>query len=146
MYVLLSPHSSSVADETAPEPKFNHQSQTVIKLSLRISCGPFLGAHKSVHLQHANLKVARGTQRRIVEGLATIRLAEANVLVHPDRLPVTGKEWPVSKWIIIKCKLSSTHPPPMVIILVSAAINNSEPCPCLVSPSMPTHGYLALSG
>lgn len=33
----------------------------------------------------------------------------------------------------------------MVIILESAAINSSAPCPTL-SPSIPTHGYLDRSG
>lgn len=39
-----------------------------------------------------------------------------------------------------------TYPPPIVIMDASAAINNSEPCPKPLSPSMPTHGYLARSG
>lgn len=55
---------------------------------LILSCS-YLSAHKSVNLQHANLKVARGTQRRIVERLTPVRLAETNVLVHPNGLSVT---------------------------------------------------------
>lgn len=38
------------------------------------------------------------------------------------------------------------YPPPIVIILVSAAINNSEACPKPLSPSIPTQGYFARSG
>jgi len=45
-----------------------------------------LDAHEAVDLQHPNLEVARRTQRRIVEGLAAVRLAKAYVLVHPDGL------------------------------------------------------------
>lgn len=50
------------------------------------------------------------------------------------------------------CKLKiysfvfGTYPPPMVIIFESAAMNNSAPCPKFLSPSIPTHGYFALSG
>lgn len=42
--------------------------------------------------------------------------------------------------------VSHTYPPPIVIIDASAAMNSSEPCPKPLSPSMPTHGYLARSG
>lgn len=49
---------------------------------------PPLRAREAVHLQHADLEVPAGAQRRVVEGRAAVRLAEPNVLVHPDRLPV----------------------------------------------------------
>lgn len=40
----------------------------------------------------------------------------------------------------------SSYPPPIVIIFESAAMNNSEPCPRPLSPSIPTQGYRARSG
>lgn len=49
-----------------------------------------LGPGKPVHLQHSNLKVPAGTERRVVEGLAHIRFAKSNVFVHPYRLSPSG--------------------------------------------------------
>lgn len=42
--------------------------------------------------------------------------------------------------------MNKTYPPPIVIIFESAAINNSDACVKPLSPSIPTHGYLARSG
>lgn len=51
-----------------------------------------LGAGEAVDLEHADLEVAGGAERRVVEGGAAVRLAEADVLVHPDRLPVASSD------------------------------------------------------
>lgn len=63
----------------------------VIPLSLLLLLLFGLGPHKTVHLQHANLKIAGWTQRRIVERLAAIGFAKPNVLVHPDRLALAAR-------------------------------------------------------
>lgn len=48
--------------------------------------------YKTVHFEHSYFKIARGTERRIVERLAAVRLAEANVFVHPDCLSLTSPD------------------------------------------------------
>lgn len=58
-------------------------------------CG--LGAGEAVDLEHAYLEVAAGTERRVVKRGAAVSLAEPYVLVHPDRLAVTGN---VQKYIL----------------------------------------------
>lgn len=47
-----------------------------------------LGAGEAVHLEHADLEVAAGAERRVVERGAAVSLAEPYVLVHPYCLPV----------------------------------------------------------
>lgn len=59
------------------------------------------------------------------------------------KINLTCKKCKVAKKV---CPKIDTHPPPIVIIEASAAINSSEPCPRFLSLSMPTQGYFARSG
>jgi hypothetical protein len=47
---------------------------------------------ETVHFQYSYFEIATGAQRGIVEGLASVRLAESDVLVHPDRLALAVKK------------------------------------------------------
>lgn len=112
---------------------------------------------KPINFQDTYLKVTTGTQRRIVEGETTISLTITNVFVHPNRLsfPVVNENRIKYTSVATQCKLRSkdekmdAYPPPIVIILWSAARNSSAEWSSCFSPglcSMPTQGYLARSG
>lgn len=45
-----------------------------------------LGTGEAVDLEHADLEVSARAERRVVECQAAVRLAVADVLVHPDSL------------------------------------------------------------
>lgn len=104
-----------------------------------------LRTYESINLKHANLKVTRCAQWWIVKCFTTICFAKSNIFVHPNGLTLT-KSVSIQDNLFYIVKNKRTYPPPMVIIFESAAMNNSEPCPKFWSPSMPTHGYFALSG
>lgn len=48
--------------------------------------------YESVHFEHSYFEITGNAQRRVVECLAAVRFAEADVLVHPDRLSLTSPD------------------------------------------------------
>lgn len=123
-----------------------------IRYSFSISRRLSLNSHEPIDLQDAYLEVTWLAKRRVVEGLAAVCLSKTYILVHPNGLALSAIQ--KQKTQMANCSLikgrrrnfSGNYPPPIVIILVSAAMNSSEEWPKSLSVSMPTQGYLALSG
>ena len=106
--------------------------------------------NKSKHLNGINTEISWGAKRSIIKSVALLRLTESDIFVQI----YGGSTSAMKKWVMsgrMRLLLSS-HPPPMVTIVLSADMNSSLARSLFLPPassasssslwSLFTHSYL----